>query len=792
MKGLMKKASALAAACVLSVSAFAVGADAFGGVTEIATPDEKTDTVLKWAAQISQGWSNSPSMPCISGDEIVYVASNKLQALDRRTGEKLGKSAELGAKFNSYGIIPPLAADGKIFVAMGGGTVQAFDAETFESLWIYRDELGGQALSEMVYDDGYLYTGFWNSETKDANFVCIPTEDTAADDALEEQQAAWKYTTAGGYYWSGAYVTDDLVIFGTDNGQSDGASKGSKLVAMKKNESIESGEAVVSSEVGDLFGDLRSAVTYDAESGYYFVTSKSNLLIRFNVTDGEIRNVHSLVLPGASTSTPVAANGRVYLGVSGGGFKEYSGHQIVVIDSEKLEVVYGVQTNGYCQSSALVSSRGGENYVYFTANYTPGKVYVLHDNAGMTAPEKTETVTLSDGGTLEACPTLFTPVGSHAQYCLGSVMTDEDGTLFFKNDSGAIFALSSRLDKVKVDGKKLYKEGETIDPAAYSVTAVYADGSECDISGIAECTYEEGALKAGKGEISFGYDGMEYGDTETETGHEYGAVYGDLEYTVLGEADYDALFETIAAIDSIGAVTLDSKSAIDKARAAYDSLSADAKEFVDNYAKLTQAEKDFEKIYKDAQKVGDLKFKSGFSSTANAVRVNWQRVDGADGYRVYFLNKKTRKYEKLGEVGADVTTYRKGGLAAGVGYKFKVCAYKNVLGKTFCGKYTVKLAVTKPSATSVVSKKCVRGRKAVKVAYKKVSGANGYEVQYYNAAKKKWVKAATVKSGAKTLAYVSGLKPATSYKFRVRAYKTVDSRKLYSAWSKTVKLTTKK
>ncbi|MBR1724684.1 MAG: fibronectin type III domain-containing protein, partial [Ruminococcus sp.] len=714
----------------------------------------------------------------------------------RATGTKLEKSADLAANYNSYGVVAPLAADGKIFVAMGNGTIQAFDAKTFKSLWVYHDELGGQALTEMVYKDGYIYTGFWNGETADANYVCIPTEDKDTSSELEEQAAAWKYTTTGGYYWAGAYVTDDLVIFGTDNGESDGESKGSKVVAVKRGESIEKGEAVVASEADDLFGDLRSAVSYDEQSGYYFVTSKGKLLIRFRVDGGEIKNVQTLQLPGASTSTPVAANGRVYVGVCGSGaYTEYSGHQIAVIDANKFEIVYGVQTNGYCQSSALVANKDGENYVYFTANYTPGKVYVLHDNASMTAPEKTEKVKLEDGTEIDACPTLFTPVGDHANYCLGSVLTDDEGTLYFRNDSGAIFALGSRLDKVEITGKTLYKEGEKLDK--FTVTAKYANGAEKDITDTAIAgegnTAEE--LKAGKGEVSFGYDGMLYGDTDTEAGHEYDTVYGELEYLVLSEEDYKKYEEVKAAIDAIGEVKLSIEcgKAIQNARRLYDALGDDVKPYVDNVNTLAEAETKLNELLAEWKAGAQVTVKDKFTCTATKVRINWEKVENADVYEVYFLNKETKKYDLVGKCGSAITTFAVSDLKPGTKYKFKVRAY-SVAGKDVTyGKFSkVKVVATKPDATQIVKKNCISGKKTIKVGYKKVSGADGYLVQRYDSSKKKWVNAVTVKNGKKTLAAVKNLKPGKVYKFRIRAFKTVDGTRLYAAASKAVNLATKK
>ena len=58
---------------------------------------------------------------------------------------------------------------GHLFVIrLSGGTVQAFNAATLESLWIYTDKLGGQPNCPITYKDGYIYAGFWNSEDRNA------------------------------------------------------------------------------------------------------------------------------------------------------------------------------------------------------------------------------------------------------------------------------------------------------------------------------------------------------------------------------------------------------------------------------------------------------------------------------------------------------------------------------------------------------------------------------------------------------------------------------------------------
>lgn len=74
----------------------------------------------------------------------------------------------------------------------------------------------------------------------------------------------------------------------------------------------------------------------------------------------------------------------------------------------------------------------------------------------------------------------------------------------------------------------------------------------------------------------------------------------------------------------------------------------------------------------------------------------------------------------------------------------------------------------------------------VKISWKKVSGASGYEVYQYNAKTKKYIKIATVKGTTYTK---SGLTTGTSYSYKVRAYKTVNKKNVYGSYSKVVKAT---
>ena len=81
--------------------------------------------------------------------------------------------------------------------------------------------------------------------------------------------------------------------------------------------------------------------------------------------------------------------------------------------------------------------------------------------------------------------------------------------------------------------------------------------------------------------------------------------------------------------------------------------------------------------------------------------------------------------------------------------------------------------VAKPKSASI--KKVKAAKKAVSVQWKKVGGVKGYQVQVATDKKfKKNKKTVTVKK----------LKAKKKYYVRVRTYKTVNGKKVYSAWSK--------
>lgn len=102
---------------------------------------------------------------------------------------------------------------------------------------------------------------------------------------------------------------------------------------------------------------------------------------------------------------------------------------------------------------------------------------------------------------------------------------------------------------------------------------------------------------------------------------------------------------------------------------------------------------------------------------------------------------------------------------------------------------TVK-AVAKPKSAKF--KKVKAARKAIAVEWKKVSGVKGYQIQVATDKKfKKNKKTVTVKKQKTTKVTIKKLKAKKKYYVRMRTYKTVKGKKVYSSWSKVKTVKTK-
>ena len=245
----------------------------------------------------------------------------------------------------------------------------------------------------------------------------------------------------------------------------------------------------------------------------------------------------------------------------------------------------------------------------------------------------------------------------------------------------------------------------------------------------------------------------------------------------------------------------DLKAAIEKAeKMDKDSFSAQAyKEFEEALKEAKEVEnteyvllkdqntidKAAEKLNKAMQNVGYYEKIEGLSlkeKTATSLEISWDKVNNASGYKVYKYNTKTKKYALLATIHNNKkTTYKDDKLISATNYYYKVAAYKEVDGKDYVGPTTKSLkATTKPLQPVVKLSSTSKGKVKLTYTTKVSKKTDGYKI-YMSTSKNGVYK--LLKDTEKTTYNKTGLKSKKGYYFKVRAYRAVDGKNVYSSYS---------
>jgi len=172
------------------------------------------------------------------------------------------------------------------------------------------------------------------------------------------------------------------------------------------------------------------------------------------------------------------------------------------------------------------------------------------------------------------------------------------------------------------------------------------------------------------------------------------------------------------------------------------------------------------------------------TQATSSITLKWNKPSGTiTGYEVYMATSKNGKYKKVATITkSKTTTYKKTKLSAGKTYYFKVKAYKTISGKKKYGSYSSVLTTTTKTKTPSISK-VTAGKKKATVKWKKVTGATGYEVYMATSKNGKYTKIGTTTKNNKVSYTKTKLKSKKKYYFKVRTYRTVEGKKVYSSYS---------
>ncbi len=176
------------------------------------------------------------------------------------------------------------------------------------------------------------------------------------------------------------------------------------------------------------------------------------------------------------------------------------------------------------------------------------------------------------------------------------------------------------------------------------------------------------------------------------------------------------------------------------------------------------------------------------STTSSSIKLSWSKVSNADGYRIYRSTSKNGTYTKIKDITKNSTlNYTNSNLSSNKKYYYKIKSFKTSKGKKYYSYYSdIITGETKLSTPTV--KLSIPKSKSIKVSWKKISGAKGYEVYRATSKSGPYSKRTTTSN----LSYTNTkLTKNKNYYYKVKAYKVVNGKKVYSSYSSIKSITSK-
>lgn len=485
--------------------------------TDSATPTKISSVNVKWEKILGGGWQESPTPPlCMDGYVYTYAKNTvyQIRAFDGKTTKTWSINGT-----PEFATIPLTASDDQksIFgfanakdktrtsAAVPG---RVFRIDISEDKVKYASTVNakgqsvpmnykGQNINPLIYKNGRLYGATWEG-TNNSGKTTDPGTVFCVD--ASTMKVLWKFQDKGngGFYWDGAYITDNgkYTVIGSEAGNVYVLNSNGKEVHKDKRFTADS--------------SIHSTIVSDNQGYLYFVSSNNTkstgYLYKLKLSaDGILSKTAKPASLGApSSNTPIINGTQIYVG-----YGHLRGNKFGVrsydITENELKQVSNVSAPGAIQGEMLYSNASG--YLYAAINKEPGQILCFKVNTD---------------GKLETGKTLFTP--THKAYSLSPIDCDENGDLYYKNDSGYIMAVT---------------EGHESAPILSSVTA--SGYKSIRISWKSRENAKKYQIRRNDGKIfNCPPDKKSYPDTSVTTGKSYSysirAVLPENKYTLYSRA----------------------------------------------------------------------------------------------------------------------------------------------------------------------------------------------------------------------------------------------------------------
>ena len=475
-----------------------------------------SDPELAWWNQTSGTGMGGIDVAPIVADGAAYVLDFQgvLWSFDATTGTE-NWHTDLTEGSGTFELSTPAYNNGIVYAAVSSGSegqgagrvcaLYAINGTIRESKYYGLQYF--QLNTPITYADGKIYVGNWkggSEHTEDnGTYYCI--------DASDVTNLIWSRTAphVTGYYWAGAAIVGDYIIYGDDT---------AIVTCLYKDNGTFVDYVNVSEapfNINNPVEEIRSSIMWNESTGRIYFTGKKSspvsghaYAVGFNPNTGHFDTTDYWVTDiGYSTSTPVVYNGRVYVCIGG----MYGGSGVRCLNEADGTIRHSIN-KGASQVSPTVSVADGHVHIYFTTNVNNGSAYCVEDT-GSALVEKWE----------------WNPPYPDDQYILQG-MVISDGFVYFGTDYGRVYVLKEGQEQFDIPISKNNNDPKNL----FSIPLNPSDTMLVEVIG-EDAANGDKVFRYVNGEgpkSATYYNGIWYGASDVEpiepgVGYEYGRWGGD-------------------------------------------------------------------------------------------------------------------------------------------------------------------------------------------------------------------------------------------------------------------------